>query len=439
MLKRSIFLCVFVPLMNSRALAKAEPLEFRGWLQWLNTLEHTTPDTKNELNPENQVLRIPNTTYASLLRPNFKITSSDVQFVVRPRVIYRQDYTKVNDKQQPETSQLQSYLNDAFVQWTVSDTVTFTYGKQVYQWGAAETFSPSNRIFHDVASNRDIRYEVRGKRIARLNLSSGKELNAVLMADVEDDKDALIFNADTKWVPSALAKGEYGWNSGADYLGLVMGGQKNGLPWIGEYFNVSVPFFDGLSLFGDTSHQRGSEAWYPVVNSQNTPVGVQQQITFGHSRLDSKHVYTLAVVGLKYDFINGTILRGEYVYNEAGYTKTQRDLARAALDPRNPLQQPVLLDNFKRYFAPGLDITGQRYAYASLYVPDMFKINDLLFMARTVYSLLDKSSLSYVSVDYKMGGNGTLSLAVGGGAGKSNSELKGFTAPMQYLAYRHDW
>jgi len=69
----------------------------------------------------------------------------------------------------------------------------------------------------------------------------------------------------------------------------------------------------------------------------------------------------------------------------------------------------------------------------------MFKINDLLFMARTVYSLLDKSSLSYVSVDYKMGGNGTLSLAVGGGAGKSNSELKGFTAPMQYLAYRHDW
>jgi len=439
MLKRSRFLCFLIMLVSGQGIAKSEPLEFRGWLQWLNTVEHTTPDNNNEINPENQVLRIPSTTYASLLRPQFKITSNDVQFVIRPRVIYRQDFAKVNNKGQPETSQLQSYLNDAFVQWTISESVSFTYGKQVYQWGAAETFSPSNRIFHDVASNRDIRYEVRGKRIARLNLSAGKDFNAVIMADIEDDKDALIFNADTKWVPSVLAKGEYGWNSGADYFGIVVGGQKNGLPWVGEYFNVSVPFLDGLSVFGDASHQRGSEAWYPVVNSQSTPVGVQQQITFSHSQLDSKHVYTLAVAGLKYDFVNGTILRGEYVYNEAGYSKTQRDLARAALDPRNPLQQPVLLDNLKHYFAPGLDITGQRFAYASIYVPDIFNFNDVLFMARSVYSLLDRSSLSYVSVDYKLGNSGTLSLAVGGGAGKSNSELKGYTAPMQYLAYRHDW
>ena len=439
MFKRLLLITCFILLSSQQGFAKSDPLEFRGWLQWLNTIEHTTPDTKNEINPENQVLKIPSTTYASLLRPNFKITANDVQFVVRPRVIYRQDFAKVNDKNLPERSQLQSYLNDAFVQWTISESVSFTYGKQVYQWGAAETFSPSNRIFHDVASNRDIRYEVRGKRIARLNFSSGKDFNAVVMADIEDDKDALVFNADTKWVPSILAKGEYGWNSGADYFGMVVGGQQNGLPWVGEYFNVGVPFFEGLSIFGDASHQRGTEAWYPVVNNQNTPLGIQQQITFSHSKQDSKHVFTLAVAGLKYDFINGTILRGEYVYNEAGYTTAQRDLARASLNPRTQNQQPVLAENAKRYFAPGLDILGQRYAYVSVYVPDLFNVNDLLFMARSVVSIVDKSRLSYVSVDYKLGSNGTLSVAIGGGAGKNNSELKGYTAPMQYIAYRHDW
>ena len=190
------------------AFADSDPLTFRGWLQWLNVVELTTVNTKVPINPENQVLQVPNRSMVSLFRPNLKVTASNVQFIVRPRVIYRNDTIKINDHEGVAKSTTLSYLNDAFMQWTMSDSVSMAYGLQCYQWGAAETLSPSNRLFHDIASNRNVRYEVRGKNIARVNFSLGKEFSAVVMADVKEEKDAPLFSADTPWTPTVVAKGE---------------------------------------------------------------------------------------------------------------------------------------------------------------------------------------------------------------------------------------
>ena len=421
------------------AYADSDPLTFRGWLQWLNVVELTTVNTEASINPENQILQIPNRSMVSLFRPNLKVTASNVQFIARPRVIYRSDTIKVNDHEGVAKSTTLSYFNDAFMQWTISDSVSMAYGLQCYQWGAAETLSPSNRLFHDIASNRNVRYEVRGKNIARVNFSLGKEFSAVVMADMKEDKDAPLFSADTPWTPTIVAKGEYSWSGGADYFGLVVGGQANGFPWVGEYFSVGMPFFDGISVFGDASQQRGADVWYPVAKLQQTPVGPRQQVTFEKTAKASKRVYNLAVVGLKYDFVNGAILRGEYVYNEAGYTQSQRDLALAGLSPASPLQQSVLGENLRRFFSPNLDVPGQRYAYTSIHVPDFLSLTDFILGARTVYSLTDHSSSSYFSLDYKVNDGGTLTVAVGGGAGKKDGELKGYSAPTEYLAYRHDW
>jgi hypothetical protein len=99
----------------------------------------------------------------------------------------------------------------------------------------------------------------------------------------------------------------------------------------------------------------------------------------------------------------------------------------------------VLSDNVRRFLGSGLDLPGQRYAYASIHVPDLFTITDLMFDARTFYALTDHSSLSYASMDYKIGDHGTVSLASAGSTGPKDGELRGYAQAVEYLSYRHDW
>ncbi len=423
---------------SSLARAADEPLTFRGSLTWINAVTHTEP-TESDVNPDNLVLRLPDNKGASEFWPNLKIGNSKIMFIIRPRVRYEVTRVKVDDKSHDPESSVDSTINEAYGQWTVSDRVSFIYGRQSYQWGAAEAISPSNRLFHEIASQRDILYEVRGKNIARLNLSLGKSFSTVIMTEYEENKDETAFIQGELFQSTGLLKSELSWHDGVDYFGVVFGGHQHGRPWVGEYFSINAPFFDGLSAYADASQQRGSDAWYPVTTTTATPVGVSTVTTFEHTLKEDDQVKNLAVGGLKYDFVNGSILRAEYILNQAGYTKEQHDEVLDSFRSKNPLQLAVFQDNLARLSAPGIELPGQRFAYASLHVANLFTINDLTLFTRATRSLTDGSQSGYVSLDYRLGDHGTLSGAVSGSKGEKDSELRGYSAPTETIAYRHDW
>lgn len=432
-----------VAIAAASAFAQSEPLTFRGQLSWINAVQHGTV-LDSDLNPQNRALAEPQDQVVSELRSSLKLATSNLQLVARPRVSASSKQALVSGKRGAWLGESEQRMNEAFVQWTVNDTVTLVYGQQSYQWGAAETLSPSNRIFHDTVDRRGVLYEVRGRNLSRLNFTLGKSFSTVIMGETSEVKEpekvkAAPFRAEATFQAQGLIKSEYAWNNGADYFGVVLGGREKSKGWIGEYFSYGLPFFDGLSIFADASHERASEAWYPEKKLVPSPLGPRSVVEFSQSRTDERKTYTLATAGLKYDFVNGSILRGEYVLNEAGYSKDERELALTAFRTQDPVQLTNFTENLGRFLAPGLELPGRRYAYASLHVPDLFTIVDLTLDARCLYALADKSSTNYAGLDYKIGDSGTATVAGNLSAGKRDSELRAFKSPELTLAYRHDW
>jgi hypothetical protein len=423
-------LAAALALSAAPALAADEPLSFRGGLTWINAFVwgQTLDDPRN---PDNLVVRQPHDGLVSDLRPNLKVVSNSLQLIARPRITYTIDRAEIGDDLEPYRAHSDTGWSEAFAQWTLSEAVTLAYGKQSYQWGAAESLSPSNRMFHETVQARNELYDVRGKNVARVNLSLGKRLSAVLMSETEEDPDAPVFRAEEEFQTTSLAKLEVNWNNGADYFGVVGGAREHGAPWVGEYVSWTLPFWDAVAVYADASHQRGSDAWYPV---QTGPV-----VTFDQARKDEDKVETIAVGGAKYDFENGNTIRVEYVLNEPGWTKDERQLSNHAFYSLAPEQLAVREQNLPRALNPGLELPGRRYAFLSLRLPSVFSIQDLTAYARALQALSDRTTSAYGSVEYAVGDAGAVLLSAAATNGEKAGELRGLTSPSYLAGYKHQW
>ncbi len=429
LLRPSALAALTAGLLSHPASGADEALSFRGSATWLNAYVHGTV-LDDPRNPDNQVLELPADSFVSQLRPTVKLVSSSLQLVARPRLTFEVDKVKVGTGTRPYRGHSASVWSEAFAQWTMSERATLALGRQNFQWGAAEALNPSNRLFHESVESRSILYEVSGRNLARLNLSLGKSWSTILIGEYEENKDLAPYVAGQKFQSAGLMKNEVNWNSGSDYLGFVFGGREKGRGWLGEYFNVTVPYVDGFSLYADARHEKGSEAWYPVTQGVVT--------AYAQSKNGKEHVYTLAVYGLKYDFEGGNTLRAEYVLNDAGYDEGETKLQTKAFDTRaNPVELTVFPANAARALTPGLELPGRRYAFVSAYIPDFFKLTDFTTYARALYSLTDKSTSAYGSAEYTLKDAGTLLAAVAGTPKKG--ELRGFTSPTYTVGYKHLW
>ena len=434
-------------LFSCPAALAAEPVEFRGSLTWLNAVQSTTVREDHPLNPDNRAARLPHLAFASEIRPQFKlVTPQAISLLARPRIQMEVEQVTAENKQQPMKGSARSKLNEAFVQWTLSDSLTFTYGKQNYSWGATESLTPSNRLFHETALARNILYELSGKNLARFNLSAGKRLSLVLISEYEEtDAGDAGFVAEDKFEAKAMAKAEVNWNSGTDFFGIVGGASSGGRPWAGEYLSWTLPFVAGFSVYADASHERGANVWYPSVNTVNSPqLGKQKLKVFEKTKLDDNRIYTLGVAGVRYDFEDGATVRFEYIKNDTGYSHEQTAALYEAFSPRelqrNAFVAPDLIStNYSRLAARGTELPGQRYAYASCSWPRAFKNADLTLFVRSLYSLTDKSSSSYASGEYAIGDAGTTFYAATVNAGDENTELRGLSSTTHVAGYRHSW
>jgi len=198
-------------------------LTYRGSVSWWNSYQHGRAFENSAVNPQNLTLGLAEDRYSSELRPNLKFVSSSLQIILRPRLRYAFNLIKRGDNPTfSEKTKVDTFVSEAFFQWTLSDSLAFALGAQSYQWGAAEVLSPSNRIFHETAQDRTNLFEVRGRYIARANYSFGKSFSLVVMSEVlqnKDNVDIRTYSAQEPWYPTVLIKPEFNWNNGADYLG----------------------------------------------------------------------------------------------------------------------------------------------------------------------------------------------------------------------------
>jgi hypothetical protein len=283
---------------------------------------------------------------------------------------------------QDPTANATGRFTELYGSWTVSDHAQVSFGRQNFQWGPAETLSPSNRIFHVRGYELNATSVVEGRDLARLNLSFGQVLSVIALVEFQDNGESP-FVAGAPFEEKGLAKAEVASKNGLAYLGVV-GGLIGDRGWVGEYGSVEP--LPGFSLYADVSHERGSQAWYPVAG---LPVA-----TFAQDRVDDEAVQTLAVAGMRYAFAGGEDVRVEGVYDQAGYDLDDMKLAATVVRDLVATVPEVV----GPYLSPGLELGGQQYVYASTLVPDVGPGERLTVQARYLHSLTSSTGGAFVNV-----------------------------------------
>jgi hypothetical protein len=379
------------------------------------------------VNPGNQVALVPNTIFTGEARPDMRFGWKKLKLTLRPRMVTTDSVVPVLGT--TSSKQLATLRwSEAFMSFAATDKVTVTYGLQNFQWGPAESISPSNRVFRDTVQAKDVLYLVKGKNIARVNFTPAQNWSEVLLAEVANSggpQDA----ARETFAHKALLKSEVSWAGGANYVGQVTGWRERSGSWLGEY--ITVDPLEGLSLYGDASHQRGSIAYYPEDSNGAT------LLTQSHQ--SDQKVYTFAVGGARYAFVNGTDWRVEYIYQENGYNRSQVQSAWTSLASPIPQQRQYLEANAEFAYQNGLEFPGRQYLFSSLRFANFVNVSNWTVYLRDLYSLQDKSNSVFLSSENAVGKRGTFFLSGTASAGAVDSELRGLVAYVGTIGYRHAW
>ncbi len=374
----------------SRALAQdaappAPRVSARFSIDWLSAVRVSTANDESPLNPGNTRLRLPQLLAQTELRGAVRVEAgSRLLLVLRPRVAGTAGWSWARAQPRRDAQEADASFTEAFAAWTPAGALTITYGLQNFQWGPAELLAPNNRVFHEVGLFRDPLYYVPGRHLLRVNVSAGRQWSVVALAELGAN-DAEPFRAGETFAPKALAKLEFTTADGASYVGTTVGVIDGAPWWVGGYGALALT--EGLSVYADTSHTRGSEAWYPVTTG-GRPV-------FARPLVDDDAWNTLVVSGARYTFARGDDLRVEWLYQQAGWSDADLRLAFDAA------RVATSASAFEPYLRPGLEFLGRQHLLLSLRTPELPPRKGLEVQTRVLHSFTDSSRVLFVTGRYE--------------------------------------
>lgn len=360
------------------------------------------------INPGNQILRAPSQEYNLDLRGELKWRTPDNQAIVRPRLIGFQKTIEVSAQTQVE-SKGQIDLTDAFYEHFWTQKTFTTVGLQVYQWGPAEFINASNPLFHFNTRQKSSIYKEKGQVLLRVNVSPKVENNWVFIIQPVSNNEPEWIAQDT-FSAKTLLKFEKSWAKTTNYFGLVGGLEEKSNFFIGEYFNYSI--FDGFSVYADIKHAQNRVNFIPEV------IGPAVNLIPEASHSENQWP-TLGVFGVRWE--DDYDVRLEYIYNGMGYTRSDLELAIAAV---SNFTNPAYPLNLMRFFRPGLELLGQNYLYASYRVADPFKTKELNIYLRIVRSMQDDSTQYQLEFDKSLGESFLIFSSVNYAYGQMDSEFR---------------
>lgn len=357
------------------------PVTVRVQVDWLAAVRASTAQDDSPLNPGNVRLRLPQLLAQTELRGNVRAQlGSRVQLILRPRVAGTAEWSWATRQPRTEAREAEAEFTEAYLAWTVADPVTITYGLQNFQWGPAELVAPNNRIFHETGVFRDPLYYVPGRHLLRVNVSAGRQWSLVALGELGASPDET-FRAGERFARQALAKVEYSTADGASYAGVTLGATDGAPWWIGGYGSLALT--EGLSVYADTSHTRGSRAWYPDASARPP--------AFARPRVDERAWNTFAVVGARYTFARGDDLRVEWMSQQAGWSEHDLELA---FDAARFATSP---DAFAPYLRPGLEFLGRQFLLLSLRTPELPPRKRVEVQTRYLHAFTDGSRVLFVT------------------------------------------
>lgn len=348
-----------------------------------------TKVAESTANPGNRIFEVPHSTYDFDLRENFSANFGTIaKLILRPRFLAGQtEITYFDPEGKKKIKRTKADLTDAFVEYRFKDSLSGTAGVQVYQWGPAEVISPSNPIYHFNFSQKSFFYKEKGHALVRLNHTAG-DTSTVLISEPVSNTEKYWIEGKT-FTPQNFIKIEKTVNP-TEYYGLTGGQLEGARPFVGAYLTHGIGP-EGFSFYFDGRYTLGQIRYFPTANN----TGVYNMTEPENQKND---IAVLQDIGLRYE--GDVDIRLEYIFNSAGYSKTEfKNALASATDDSNA----NYATNVARFAAPGLEFLGTNYLYLSLRKMDVFNIKDFSFFFRGLVSVQDGSANLQVDLDKALG------------------------------------
>lgn len=349
----------------------------RWGFEWINGI-FVRERAESDFNPDNRIFNTPRGLARTDIRGDFKFSyKNTLSFFLRPRFLgTSSDIYYPLSEVQLNKSEGKWDINEAYLEYDATSFLTLNLGLQNFQWGPAESLSPSNAIFHFEPGQKSVFYRAKGKVLARANITLWGNHSLILLHEPETNREPYWIE-NRKFEKKSLVKWESRNKTNSNtYIGLTHGKEDLDRNFIGGYFNIF--FKETYSFYSDLKKSKGSIAYYP------TELFPGQYLLTTDAERFQKDQY-LAVLGFRVESRGD--FRIEWIYNSAGYAKQDITNLGKALKS----DQINYLANLALAVKPGLEMYTQNYLYLSYRLPDLGRKKLATLFFRYFYSVLDQS------------------------------------------------
>jgi len=310
-----------------------------------STVADSTP------NPSNRVLGIPDVESTLDLRGEYKLTSAQDKFVVRPR--FTATYDKVTLQNPTESQNLHDTkldLTDLYAQRVFSDEFQLTAGLFVDGWGPAEFVNPTNPFFHMNLHNKDFYFLQKGEVLVKGVWNPNSTTSIIAMVEPFSNNTAEYRDGETftaKWVLRA----EYQSENSVETYAFLVGQEEDEAKFFGEYVQLRSDS-TGLSAYLEARHT-------------SAPMRFDLDGSGALKLTEDTGFQTYSVVGVRAE---GTVdARLEWIYYQLGYTEAEWKGLLTTVTTASA-SQPA---NLAAFYRPGLDFTARNWLSLSIRKADL--------------------------------------------------------------------
>lgn len=405
------FLFFFLFFIESLKAAPAASLWKNRWgLEWINGL-FVREVAESDLNPDNRIFNTARGMARTDVRGDFKSTyAGNLTFYFRPRFLgTSSDIFYPQAKEELNKSEGKWDINEAYGEFDLTSFLSLSVGLQNFQWGPAESLSPSNAVFQFEAEQQSVFYRAKGKGLARLNLTLFGNHSLIILHEPETNREPY-WIADRRFEKKTLVKWESRNPTNSNtYIGFTAGTMELEKKFSGMYFNYF--FKDTYSIYGDIKKYNGSIAYYPIQIASG-------QYAFSIDPVRFEKEQYLAVAGFRIEGRGD--FRIEWIYNSAGYNEEDIDNLKNSLMPN----QLNFYSNLARSVRPGLEMYTKNYLYLSYRMPDLGRKKNSTMSFRYFHSFLDKSGTAEVNWEAPLNNFWNYYIESSYTNGEKNTELK---------------
>ncbi|HEY8269995.1 MAG TPA: hypothetical protein VIG33_03850 [Pseudobdellovibrionaceae bacterium] len=378
-------------------------------------LQHNNEDITN---PNNQLLYLPSQAFDVEIKPTLKIDSThyNLKVVLIPRLQFhsaRYNFGSVNESQR-----LADYgFWEAYTHWELIKNVNLSVGIINSQWGPSDILSPSQFLFSDLLIKLEPFQSTQGVEMAVVQWTPNQNFTLTGMGELDpfgwEHTDTPPYRDRTS-KKRVLLRGEFATGSGDFNLGLVLGRKHTDREraQAGSYAMWNYTNF--TQIYYDIGLQQGSERLY-----------IDDTGTLLPAYADDSTAFQVSLVGHRFTFVNGIEWRIEYLHNDFGPSKEQRQRTYRLIHATPLATQYLSILNDSVSPLPGQEFIYNSFRWDNPPFLEAVFSNSHIYL-RNIFSLTDPSQLFNFAIETSLTDQLSHSIAFIATSGDNESELSSY-------------